>query len=377
MLGERITPSRLVVARRRRQLTKAALAQRAGLSSRALYVYESGRGWPTLDSLSAIAEATRFPIPFFYRSELAEPSVDAASFRSLASMTATQRDAALAAGALSFEVQQWIDDKFELVSPKLPNMTGFDPVAAAAAFRNRLSIGERSIGNMVHLLEAMGIRVFSLAEQGKQVDAFSVWHQDIPFVFLNTMKTAEHSRMDAAHELGHLLLHRHGGPQGRDLEKDAQAFAAAFLMPERTIRAQVGYLNAPTLEQLILHKAEWKVSASALAHRTYRLGLMSEWHYRGICIDLARFGRAKEPNPIPRETSQVFTKAFGDLKDDGITPSDLAKELDLYTEDLDALIFGLCITPVNGGSNSSAKRADLGAYASRSQLTLVRDRDAF
>jgi len=27
--------------------------------------------------------------------------------------------------------------------------------------------------------------------------------------FLNTYKTSEHSRYDAAHELGHLTLHRH------------------------------------------------------------------------------------------------------------------------------------------------------------------------
>lgn len=365
MLGERISPSRLSIARRRRLLTKAALAQRAGLSSRALHLYETGRGQPTAASLAAIAEVTKFPVPFFSRPDMAEPSIDSASFRSLASMTAGQRDAALAAGAIAFEVMQWIDDRFELPSPMLPDMTGYEPDAAAAAIRNHWGIGERPIGNMVHLLEAVGVRVFSLAEQGKRVDAFSVWHQKLPFVFLNTMKTAEHSRMDAAHELGHLLLHRHGGPRGRDLEKDAQAFAAAFLMPEQSVRAQVSYLNAPTLEAMILRKSSWQVSAAALAHRLYKMQLMSEWHYRGICIELARFGRSREPNPIARETSQVFTKVFGDLKTEGITPGDLAKALDLYTEDVDALIFGLCIR------RAPNHASDLRAYASRRQLRLV------
>lgn len=70
-------------------------------------------------------------------------------------------------------------------------------------------IGELPIGNLIHLLESKGVRVYSLAEQGKSLDAFSLWHQNIPFVFLKTNKTAEHSRMDAAHELGHLVLHRH------------------------------------------------------------------------------------------------------------------------------------------------------------------------
>lgn len=79
--------------------------------------------------------------------------------------------------------------------------------------RNHWGIGERPIGNMVHLLEAKGVRVFSLTERSRRIDAYSLWLEGIPFVFLNTMKTAEHGRTDAAHELGHLLMHRHGAPR--------------------------------------------------------------------------------------------------------------------------------------------------------------------
>ncbi|WP_419757134.1 ImmA/IrrE family metallo-endopeptidase [Teredinibacter turnerae] len=75
---------------------------------------------------------------------------------------------------------------------------------------------------------------------------------DIPFVFLNTKKTAERCRFDAAHELGHLVMHCHGAPQGQEAEKEANAFASAFLMPRRSVLA-----NAPrsaTLKSLISHK---------------------------------------------------------------------------------------------------------------------------
>src|SRR3546814_6566541 len=54
-------------------------------------------------------------------------------------------------------------------------------------------------------------------EDTKNVDAFSCWRNGQPFVFLNTFKSAERSRFDAAHELAHLVLHRHGGPQGREI----------------------------------------------------------------------------------------------------------------------------------------------------------------
>ena len=70
------------------------------------------------------------------------------------------------------------------------------------------------------------MRVFSLAENTKNVDAFSCWRNDEPYVFLNTFKSTERSRFDSAHELGHLVLHRHGGAkQGRSAEYEAHLFA--------------------------------------------------------------------------------------------------------------------------------------------------------
>ncbi|MEK2654790.1 ImmA/IrrE family metallo-endopeptidase [Pseudomonas aeruginosa] len=55
-----------------------------------------------------------------------------------------------------------------------------------------------------------------MAEETSQVNAFSCWRRGVtPFVFLNTQKSAEASRFDAAHELGHLVLHRHGENKGK------------------------------------------------------------------------------------------------------------------------------------------------------------------
>jgi hypothetical protein len=48
-------------------------------------------------------------------------------------------------------------------------------------------------------------------------------------------------------------------------------------------------------------------------------------------------------------TRTVLAKVFGSLKESGTTKGDVAKGLDLYTEDVDALVFGLTITPLEGG----------------------------
>jgi len=68
--------------------------------------------------------------------------------------------------------------------------------------RRLWGLGELPIKNIIHLLEAKGIRVFSLSIDSAQVDAFSMWHVNRPFVFLNTKKSCEHSRFDVAHKLG-------------------------------------------------------------------------------------------------------------------------------------------------------------------------------
>ena len=232
-------PTRLTLARRRRMLMKNRLAEMVGLTPRSITAYESGEAEPTSASIDALAAALRFPAEFFFRPEVEEIPVDGASFRSMASMTAGQRDAALSAGLLAFELSEWVDERFRLPASDVPRFESYQPEAAADALRARWGLGEKPIRNMVHLLEAKGVRVFSLAEQCLSVDAFSLWRAGHGFVFLNTMKSAEHGRFDAAHELGHLVLHGHGGPQGREAELEANAFASAFLMPRAAASSAV------------------------------------------------------------------------------------------------------------------------------------------
>ncbi|RBI65406.1 hypothetical protein DQ400_18155 [Vreelandella sulfidaeris] len=50
------------------------------------------------------------------------------------------------------------------------------------------------------------------------------------FVFLNIQKSSEHSRFDAAHELGHLTLHKHAGAHGKEAEREANAFASSLCL---------------------------------------------------------------------------------------------------------------------------------------------------
>ncbi len=335
------TPSRLTLARQRRGFTKQGLAEMIGLTPRSVIAYEAGDQEPAADTLERLAKVLDFPVQFFSGDEVDQIDPGAASFRALKSMTARQRDASLAAGCLAVELAEWVGGRFQLQAANIPSdCESMAPEIAAEAVRAHWSLGERPIRNMVHLLELHGVRVFSLVEECVEVDAFSLWRDDVPFVFINTMKSPERSRLDAAHELGHLVLHR-GSERGREAEHHANRFASSFLMPRSAILASAP--RYPSLPNLLQGKRPWNVSVAAFAHRLHTVGLMTDWQYRMTCVELSTRGfRKNEPSSSGvRETSQVWSKVFAALREDGVTKADVAAEVRVPVREIDALVFGL------------------------------------
>ena len=349
-----INPSRLELARRRRGLSKTRVARLIGVEPRTISAYENGEFLPSAETLKELASRLRFPIEFFFGPDVEIPNTRVASFRALSRMTAGQRDAALGAGAIALTLSAWLDQKFDLPEAGIPDLQGEEPESAAELLRAEWKLGDRPIKNVVHLLEAHGVRVFSLAEDNRRVDAFSFWKGERPLVFLNTAKSAERSRFDAAHELGHLVLHKHGGPHGvlagQSVEDQANAFASAFLMPSSSVWATVR--STPTVPQLIEYKKRWVVSVAALLYRLWKLRVVSEWQYRAMCIQITDF-RTNEPEPAEREISQVLHKVFAALRAEGVSKSDVARELAIHPSQLEELIFGMIVADGVKGVRSS------------------------
>jgi Zn-dependent peptidase ImmA (M78 family)/DNA-binding XRE family transcriptional regulator len=351
------TPSRLTLARKRRALRKNELADRLGIERRTVSGYEAGEYAPSPDLMEAIAKELRFPLSFFSATAIDEITEDNASFRALSSMTAGQRDMVFAAGTIAISVNKALEQHVGLPACALPDLRWEDPIAAADALREHWKMGARPIKNMVHLLEFHGIRVFSLADECASVDAFSLWRDGTPYVFVNRAKSGERGRFDVAHELGHLLLHRRGVPHGRAAERDADAFASAFLMPKETVYPVAPRM--PRIQHLLTLKAQWKVSAAALARRLRDLTLMTDWQYQSVCVELSRLGyRSKpEPNGIEQEVSQLLPKAFAALREKGVSASGLADLVGLLPAELAAITFGYVLVAMSGGSSGRATKA--------------------
>lgn len=334
-------PQRLELARKRRRLTATILAARAQIAPVTLSRIVNGKQTPDEETTGRLVATLGYPREFFFGGEIDPIDVSAASFRSLKAMTAPERDAAIAAGSLAYLLNDWVKAEFNLPATEILDLENeTDPAAAARALRQYWAIGEKPIGNMIKLLETKGIRVFSLAENTRNVDAFSCWRNDEPYIFLNTFKSSERSRFDAAHELGHLILHRHGGPkQGRNAEVEANAFASAFLMPHADVQATVPYVAA--LSDIIRAKARWGVSVMALTYTLHKMNTISDWQYRTFCIQLKRTYGNNEPNGLPPERSSVWQMVLTELWRDGISRNHIAAQLHMPHDEMENLLFGL------------------------------------
>jgi Zn-dependent peptidase ImmA (M78 family)/DNA-binding XRE family transcriptional regulator len=347
-----LTPSRLVIARKRRGLTLTRLAELADLSTRSVSLYENGHQTPSQDTLLVLAGILGVSADFLGGPDLDEIPEDAVSFRALSKMTARQRDRALSDSRIALLISDWIDARFELPAPDVPTLTGHDPESAAEVVRARWGLGEQPIRNVLHLLEAHGVRIYSLTVENNDLDALSFYWDAHPFVFLSTTKTGERGRFDAAHELGHLVLHgEHQVPHRPAAEVEANRFAAAFLMPRASVLAQG--LHDATVDRILEAKRTWQVAAMALTHRLHELDLITEWGYRTACVQLSRLGyRRAEPEGIQRESSQLLAKVFRSVREEHETPGTIAAAVGITTDELQAHVFGLTLTAVKGAPRS-------------------------
>lgn len=351
--------NRLRQARERRSLFVKDLAAACNVTQQAVIMWESGTRNPSPESLAAISEALGFLPEFFSREDAEALPAGAANFRSRSKLAIRDRDAALRAGELAMELAAWIEARFELPPVGIPDLRGQEPNLAAELVRQSWLLGEKPIPDVIQLLESRGVLVFSLAQDCLKIDAFSFWMNRRPIILLNNQKSAERSRFDAAHELGHLV--NHVEETGKREEHEADAFAGAFLMPKADLlQNPPGF---PSLDVLIAAKRRWGVSLASFVYRLHEIGWLTAWQYRTLFVELSQRGyRQNEPDSKPRDTSALLRKVFTALREDRISAKAVASELGWRQKDLADLVFNLGATIVGldgGGVSSGAPTSSL------------------
>lgn len=294
---------RLTQARKVRTMTQKALAQLIGKTSQTVSQYESGAITPPAEVVEQLSKVLQVPIELLYRPWQEHGSANPVFYRSMSAATKKARDAAESK-------LEWIDDcvsyfekaldlpeyaPFDINVPDDPLLITADMIDdAAAAVRSAWAVPAGPIDNMVGLLERHGIFVFMMPLGADTLDALSVdWNEKHPYVIIGTDQgNACRWRFDCAHELGHLVLHRHIDKTAlatsaicKLIEKQAHRFASAFLMPEQEF---VESLYTVSLEGYRELKPYWKVSIAAMVRRTRDLGIISEEGYRNLYISISR-----------------------------------------------------------------------------------------
>lgn len=369
-----INPSRIEVAVGRRRLSKRDLAIAMGVDERTVRRWLEGKSTPTTENVEKMSEVLAFPAEFFSGPDLEFIDYTQPSFRARRAPIKLL-NAATQSAVLAFEIERVLvkELRFRLPEnniPELPQMYIGDPESAALWVRNQWGLRDQPIRNVVALLEKHGVRVFSLPPdmvEGK-VSAFYVDNQNgTPFILLNTRDafSGERTRFDAAHELGHIILHRKVAVVGSAEESEADRFASAFLMPKESV-LQAAANAEPSIAYLQHLKLQWGVSVAALARRLYDFHIFSERQYKRVNIELARYGWKREPNPIRGEVSKLLPEILRELRAEGGLSMLSALTL-LFEKELNEYLFGLALTSVD----STPGPSDRGGPETKPQLSLV------
>lgn len=332
-------PTRLKLAREARGLTKGELAREIGVTPAAVGQFERGAARPKASTLAQLALVLKFPVGFFAFTgvPVKQPDVADTFFRSLRRTKQKDRQRAIAHATLVALLFEALEQHLHLPDVDIPDdlhVAEETPLSEveriAEEVRARWRVTDGPIKHVVRLLESKGIAV--VRYQGdRDIDAFSAWFASRPIVVLAESKANfERSRLDAAHELGHLVMHADPAPGDRGLERQAFRFGSAFLMPRGEI---IDELPSHPIDwrRLIATKRKWGVSLQALLYRGRDLSVLSESDYENAMRTISRRGwRRSEPGHLgPPEEPRLVQAAIDKLAEIGMTIDDLGDETSL------------------------------------------------
>ena len=331
---------RLREARLSRGLYKNALADMVGVSGTAITRYEDGIDNPQYEKLSAIAAGLNFPIDFFLQPEWVE-SPDLVFWRSRAAETKLAREMTEQRMTWMCEVFAFLEREVDFPVEDIPVLNvpaDFRMLSAEKIeqicedLRAHWKLGDMPIRDVTLVLEKAGIPVVHLDIVSEKQDGFCFRSKQIGRVFvginINNVSSVR-ARYDAAHELGHIMLHRNvTAQQERDpalhklIEQQAHRFAAAFLFPKSSFLREVG---SPSLDYFCGLKRRWGMSIGAMVYRASDLHLIDKFDKETLFRNMTRRrwrGPLQEPfdNPVdmPLEQPRMLRRAVEAIVDGGV-----------------------------------------------------------
>jgi Zn-dependent peptidase ImmA (M78 family)/transcriptional regulator with XRE-family HTH domain len=363
--------SRLRQAREARELSVLALSNLIVKSSTAVYQYENDTHSPRPDVTKKIAEVLQVPEELFRRPLLRQED-GTIFYRCMASALESVRTRAKRRYEWLHEIVAHLRTMVELPPVNIPL---FDVPAQPVRFspeqiedyaiqtRRFWNMGDGPIGNVLGLLENNGVIVAREEIGADKLDAFSEYcsEDNTPYIFLAADKNiACRARFDIAHELGHLVLHRNMkrgqitlGPEHRLIEEQADRFAGAFLLPEKSFAND---LYSATLDAFTINKRKWAVSIAMQIVRAEQLGFISNDQAKRFWMNYSRRQwRKHEPldDEFEVEKPRLLRLAFELILNDHLqTRKQVLASIPLSSHDIESLA-GLPSSYLDNGEDAN------------------------
>jgi len=337
--------SRVTFARELRGFTQKELAGKIHKTPSAVSQIESGKMRPDRATLAELAFALQVPVSFFKARKWRESFIrlDVCHFRSRVKASQRLRLQAVRLGDLILG----ISDRLESIGVVFPvedisaieSSVGCndDIEDVVSQLRKQWGLGLGPIPNFTSLLESKGIFVLPIAQEHKDLDAFSVWKSGRPIIFFsNNNKTAAHARFNLGHELGHLILHDGQDTGGRATEKQADYFGGAFLLPRESFAKECPHRW--DFDKFFKLSLRWRVSIQALVVRAFQIGNLSKFSYESAFKHLALLeNNVKFGDEWEKEHPVLIDKALK-LVAEHVEHSGIIDDIDLHPDEFINLV---------------------------------------
>ena len=330
-------PERLIQVLAARRLNQTQLSAMVGVSPATISKWRSGQQAPEAEALEKLATVVNVMPEWFTRPML--PEISKPLFRSNASAHVAARAMMAARLAWADSLVHGMSSFVDFPTLNLPefDFCNIDEIStsdieiAANQCRKLWGLGMGAMPNLALATESNGIILVREETGVAQIEGVSTWSKSIgrPIILLSSDKdNAFRSRFDLAHELGHLILHRHinvslESERYKLMENQAHQFAGALLLPAETFADEVR--TPVTLDSLLLLKQRYGISVAAIIMRLHVLGIISDEDKQLLYKRRsARWGVKSEPGDDSREPEKpcLIKRTIELLVTSGIMPID-------------------------------------------------------
>ncbi len=335
--NKKFNGKRLKEARVYRGKTMVELSKDINVSKQAISQFENGLTSPQFDTLMNIVNKLNFPREYFFEEDSIDVRLGNTYFRAQSKMTKKDEDKQKEKVKFVGKLYNFLNEYIEFPKLNIPEFeAGLSIEEKAIKLREYWNLGEEPIKDIVYILEKNGIIVTAMKTDSDEVDAFT--QQQIidgnPYFIVvlgNDKGSATRRQFSAAHELAHIVIHDAfmnledlTSEEIRNMENEAHAFAAAFLLPQNSFIKDVSIYptNLDYYKQL---KKKWRTSISAMLVRANHLGILNYNSYQNMMKKMSKLGwRKDEPldDTLIMSRPTVLRRAISILIDNDIFNED-------------------------------------------------------